>query len=293
MSLLHLLLPLDPESLNKCINLLSTNENAKPIDFLRINALRFASTRNETEQNLIIKTCSQLFDLENPKELLIFSNWLAKLKAFPSLIEYLPSSKAKTDENLFKIRMNALANLKDVASIHQEVKGAVIIPTRWRIVVEARALTLTGKFKEASIVLDRLPPILGDDFRKAISVCEYLEASGDVIALIHVLETLIEEPIHQRYALQKLLQYRSASAPLEDLLDWMSKLSQMEENPTSFFRNLPIFRTSGSGSGLAFQKANRLAPRSQGVAYETRFTSNSHNACFGAFTETAPRIKLS
>ena len=234
MSLLHLLLPLDPESLNKCINLLSTNENAKPIDFLRINALRFASTRNETEQNLIIKTCSQLFDLENPKELLIFSNWLAKLKAFPSLIEYLPSSKAKTDENLFKIRMNALANLKDVASIHQEVKGAVIIPTRWRIVVEARALTLTGKFKEASIVLDRLPPILGDDFRKAISVCEYLEASGDVIALIHVLETLIEEPIHQRYALQKLLQYRSASAPLEDLLDWMSKLSQMEENTTSF-----------------------------------------------------------
>ncbi|MEC9123570.1 MAG: hypothetical protein VX969_05435, partial [Verrucomicrobiota bacterium] len=74
----------------------------------------------------------------------------------------------------------------------------------------------------------------GDDFRKAISVCEYLEPSGDVIALIHVLETLIEEPIHQRYALQKLLQYRSASAPLEDLLDWMSKLSQMEENTTSF-----------------------------------------------------------
>ena len=234
MSLLHLIQPLDPESLNKCINLLSSNEHAKPIDFLRINALRFASTRNEAEKDLIIKTCSQLFDLENPEQLLIFSNWLAKLKAFPSLIEYLPSAKAKTDEDLFKIRMNALANLKDVASIHQEVKGAVIIPTQWRIVVEARALALTGKFKEASIVLDRLPPILSDDFRKAISVCEYLEVSGDIIGLVHVLETLIEEPMHRRYALQKLLKFRSASAPLEDLLDWMSKLSQMEENPDSF-----------------------------------------------------------
>ena len=241
MTLLHLIYPLDPESLNKCIDLLHTNKYAKPIDFLRINALRFASSEDEEEKNTIIKTCSELFDLDEGEDLLTFSNWLARLRAFYALLEYLPASKAAIDEDLFKIRMNALANLNDVESIHREVKSAAIIPTQWRILVEARAFALTGNFKEASAILDRLLPILGQDYRKVRTVCEYLEQSDDIASLVHILEKLIDKPIHQRYALRKLMQHRAASASLPELLSWMSKLSKMEDNEVSFSENYLYF----------------------------------------------------
>jgi hypothetical protein len=234
MTLLHLIYPLDPESLNKCIDLLRTNKYAKPIDFLRINALRFASSENEEEKNSIIKTCSELFDLEKGEGLLTFSHWLARLRAFPALLEYLPASKAAVDESLFKIRMNAHAHLNDVESIHREVKSATIIPTQWRLVVQARAFALTGNFKEASAILDRLHPVLGQDHRKVRTVCEYLEQSDDIPSLVHILEKLIDKPIHQRYALRKLMQHRAASASLPELLSWMSKLSTVEGNDPAF-----------------------------------------------------------
>ena len=234
MTLLHLIYPLDPESLNKCIDLLQTNKYAKPIDFLRINALRFASSKNQEEKNSIIKICSELFDLDKEEDLMTFSNWLARLGAFPALLEYLPASKAAVDESLFKIRMNALAHINDVESIHREVKSASIIPTHWRFVVEARAFALTGNFKEASAILDRLVPVLGQDYRKVRTVCKYLEQSGDIPSFVHILEKLTDKPIHQRYALRKLMQHRSASASLPELLSWMSKLSTLEENDPAF-----------------------------------------------------------
>jgi hypothetical protein len=234
MTLLDLIYPLDPESLNKCIDLLHTNKYAKPIDFLRINALRFASSENEEEKNSIIKTCSELFELDKGEDLLTFSNWLARLRAFPALLAYLPASKAAVDESLFKIRMNALAHVNDVESIHREVKSASIIPTQWRFVVEARAFALTGNFKEARAMLDRLLPVLGQDFRKVRTVCKYLEQSGDIPSLVHILEKLIDNPIHQRYALRKLMQYRAASASLPELLSWLSKLSAIEDNDPAF-----------------------------------------------------------
>lgn len=234
MTLLHLIYPLNPKSLTKCIDLLYTNKHAKPIDFLRINALRLASSQNELEKSTIIKTCSELFDLSKTEDLLTFSSWLARLRAFDALLEYLPPSKSAVDESLFKIRMNALAHLKDIESIHREVRNAPIIPSQWRLVVEARAFALTGNFKEASAILDRMLPVLGEDYRKVRALCEYLEQSDDIRSLVHILEKLVDRPIHQRYALHKLMQHRAASASLPELLSWMSKLSTMDHENSAF-----------------------------------------------------------
>ena len=249
MTLLHLIYPLDPKSLSKCIDLLNTNQFAKPIDFLRINALRLAASSNEGEKSSIIKTCSELFDLEKTEDLRTFANWLARLKEFEALLKFLPASKASVDESLFKTRMNALAHLTDIESIHREAKNAPIIPSQWRIVVEARAFALTGNFKEATAILDRLLPVLGDDYRKVRTVCEYLEQSNDISSLVHILEKLVDKPIHQRYALRKLMQHRAASASLQELLTWMSKLSTMEDNDPSF-----------SETYLYFELLNPLLP---------------------------------
>jgi hypothetical protein len=234
MTLLHLIRPLSPQSLNKCIELLNVNKDAQPIDFLRIHALRVSASKNETEKNQIIKSCSELFNLNNPNDLLTFSNWLARLGNFHILLTYLPASKAKVDESLFKIRMNALAHLNDTERIHREVRNSPIIPQMWRFLVEARAYALSGNFNEASAILDRLIPVLGEDYRKVRSICQYLENSEDIPSLVHILEKLIDKPIHKRYALRKLMQHRSASASLEDLLGWMARLSKMDENDPTF-----------------------------------------------------------
>ena len=126
------------------------------------------------------------------------------------------------------------AHLNDTESIHREVRNSPIIPQRWRFLVEARAYALAGNFKEASAILDRLIPTLGEDYRKVRSICEYLESSDDIIGLVHILEKLIDKPIHKRYALLKLMQHRSASAPIEDLLDWMARLSKMDDLESNF-----------------------------------------------------------
>ena len=78
MSLLHLLNPLSKSSLDRCIELLQSNPVAKPIDHMRIHALQYASTQNEKRREEIVFQCSALFELENRKELLIFSRWLAR-----------------------------------------------------------------------------------------------------------------------------------------------------------------------------------------------------------------------
>ena len=233
MTLLHLLNPLSPKSLDRCIELLRSNPDAEPIDYMRIHALQYASTTDDQKRKEIVFQCSALFDMENRKELLIFSRWLARLGEFPRLIEYLPFSKARVEEDLFKLRMNALAQVGDLERIHTEVANAPLIPTLWRMVVEARAYAMQGKYEDSMDVLDRLIPLLGDDPREVRAVCLYLEASKDIRGLCHVLEKLTTQSIHARFALTKLLEHRAGSADIIELQNWLEKLAEISpDDPT-------------------------------------------------------------
>ena len=233
MTLLHLLNPLSPSSLDRCIELLRSNPDAEPIDYMRIHALQYASTTDDQKRKEIVFQCSALFDMENRKELLIFSRWLARLGEFPRLIEYLPFSKARVEEDLFKLRMNALAQVGDLERIHTEVANAPLIPTLWRMVVEARAYAMQGKYEDSMDVLDRLIPLLGDDPREVRAVCLYLEASKDIRGLCHVLEKLTTQSIHARFALTKLLEHRAGSADIIELQNWLEKLAEISpDDPT-------------------------------------------------------------
>jgi len=233
MTLLHLLNPLSPKSLERCIELLRSNPKSEPIDYMRIFALQYASIEDEKKRAEIVLQCSALFDLDNRKELLIFSRWLARLGEFQRLIEYLPSAKARVDEDLFKLRMNALAQLGDLERIHTEVANAPLIPTLWRMVVEARAYAMQEKYSDSKDVLDRLIPLLGDDPREVRGVCLYLEASNDIRGLCHVLDKLTNQSIHARFALTKLLQHRAGSADIIELQKLFGKLSEISpEDPS-------------------------------------------------------------
>ena len=241
MTLLHILSPLSKGSLDRCIELLQSNPKAEPIDFMRIYALQFEITENEIEKQSIIKKCGDQFDFKQGKDLLVFCSWLGRLGAFSEIVQYLSPSKAKVEEELFKLRMNALAQINDIETIHFEVNNAPIIPNRWRLVIEARAYALEGNYKESIKVLDRLLPILGNDPRLVRAICDYLESADDLKGLSHILTKLIEQPIHQSFALRKLMQHRSASATLEELLGWMSKLSKIHGNDPFFSQTYLYF----------------------------------------------------
>ncbi len=234
MTLLHVLNPLSPSSLQKCIELLQSNPNSEAIDFMRVYALQYLTSKDDLEKDSIIKSCEEQFDLDQRNDLLIFSRWLARLGAFNQLCQYLTPSKAKVEEELFKLRMNSLAQINDIESIHFEINNAPIIPERWRLVIESRAFALEGNYKESIKVLDRLLPVLGNDPRLVRGICDYLESTKDLKGLTHILEKLIDQPIHQSYALKKLMHHRSASATLEKLLGWMSKLSKVHGNDEFF-----------------------------------------------------------
>ncbi len=229
MTLINLLEPLSQNALERCIELLRANSSSKPIDFLRVYALLYTKTQNSSKQNLIISQCSSMLNLDNKEELLIFSNWLGKLGAFEYLIHYLPASKAKVDEDFFKLRMSALARLGDIERISQELNDAPIIPLIWRLVVEARSLSMSNRFDQARKAIDRLLPLILEDPRKVRSICYYLESVEDIISVCHLLEKIIDIPIHQKFALDKLIEHRSASADLKELLSWLSKLKEMRK----------------------------------------------------------------
>jgi len=229
MTLINLIEPLSQNALDRCIELLRSNSSSKPIDFLRVFALLYTKTKNTSEQNQIISQCASMFSLDNKEELLILSNWLGKLGAFEHLIHYVPASRAKVDEDLFKLRMSALARLGDTERISQELNDAPIIPLIWRLVVEARSLSMSSRFDEARKIIDRLLPLISEDPRKVRSICYYLESVEDIISVCHLLEKIIDKPIHQKFALDKLIEHRSASADLKELLSWLSKLKDMRK----------------------------------------------------------------
>ena len=229
MTLINLLEPISQDGLERCIELLRSNSASEPIDFLRVFALLYTKTKNPSKQNFIISQCSSMFNLDDKKELLILSNWLGKLGAFEYLIHYVPASKAKVDEDLFKLRMSALARLGDTERISQELNDAPIIPLIWRLVVEARSLSMSNRFDEARKTIDRLLPLISEDPRKVRSICYYLESVEDIISVCHLLEKIIDKPIHQKFALDKLIEHRSASADLKELLSWLSKLKDMRK----------------------------------------------------------------
>ena len=237
MTLLNFLQPLAPKSLDHCIELLSVNPKAKAIDFLRIYAMRYAVEQSPLERKNLIQKCSEIFNLDDSKELLVFSSWLMRVQAYEEIIDYIPISKAKSEESFFKIRMAALSHVGDLEKIRTELNRASIIPSRWKLVVEARVYSLEQNFLESQKSLDRIIPLLGNDPREARAVCTYLEQVKDIQSLCHLLEMLIKEPIHQRFAVSKLLQYQGASVNIAQLIEWSDILLQTSPNAPKIKRS--------------------------------------------------------
>jgi len=263
MTLIHATLPIANHSLDRCLEFLNINPHSKSIDFLRIHALRFDSAAQEHEKRAVLEECAELFDLNNNSQLETYCRWLGRLRSFSLLLEKLPAARARLNEELFKLRMNALAVLERRDDMKNELANAPAIPSQWKLIISVRLHSLSGEFDKAASDLDQLLKEVSKDTRRVLSTCRYLEASGDVRSLCHILENVIDEPGLRRYALDKLLQYRASSAKLHEIQYWISKLREINsenadlKNAELYFELLEPSASKNKISKLV-EKSNRL-----------------------------------
>jgi hypothetical protein len=233
MTLIHTTLPIANQGLEHCLKLLEMNPQSKPIDFLRIHALRFDSASQEHEKIAVLEECADFFDLNDNSQLEIYCRWLGRLRAFPRLLQKLPAPRARLNEELFKLRMNALAVLKRRDDMKNELANAPAMLSNWKLIISVRLHSISGDFDKATSDLDLLMKEIGQDTRRVLSTCRYLEESGDIRSLCHILESVLDEPGLRQYALEALLQYRATTAELHEIRYWISQLRKMHSEDTN------------------------------------------------------------
>ena len=146
-----------------------------------------------------------------------------------------------------------------------------IIPSRWRLVVEARIFALEQNFLEAQKSLDRIVPLLSNDPREARAICVYLEQVKDIKSLCHILEKLTNEPVHQNYALTKLLQYQGATVELSKLIKWSDMLLALNPNASQIRRTNLYFKLLDPTLRFPSQELMKLTEKARKL--DTELTS--------------------
>ena len=218
------------DEIESWIHLLSNNPHSKKVDFLRIYALLFGKEKEIENKNKILEKCSKKFDLDDKKELGTFCRWLMKLNAYHEVLNYLPPLIAKTDQDLFIIRSNALIRIGALEQLQDELENSPIVHDRWLLSIEARVQSFSGKIKESHETLDRLFAFLENDSLLLRNTCAYFERSHDHNCLVYFLHKMKRVTAHKRFALNKLLQKHSNQAPLQELISWTEQLLEMDSN---------------------------------------------------------------
>ena len=96
----------------------------------------------------VVENCSQIFDLKQDKELVIFSNWLIKGGKFDKILNYVSPSRAKMNKELFILRSNALLLTQNTKLLEEELENSPIIPFRWRLTIKSRLCMMNGSQDE-------------------------------------------------------------------------------------------------------------------------------------------------
>ena len=127
---------------------------------------------------------------------------------------------------------------------------------------EARIFALEQNFLESQKSLDRIIPLLSSDPREARSICNYLEQVNDIKSLCHILEKLTNEPVHQNYALTKLLQYQGATVELSRLIKWSDLLLALNPNASQIRRSNLYFKLLDPNSSFPSQELHEINAKS-------------------------------
>ena len=222
--------PLSIDDLDYILNLAKRNPKAEKIDILRIFGLILKNQTDHSEMSSVLENCSQIFDLKQDKELVIFSNWLIKVGQFDKILSYISSSRAKMNKELFILRSNVLLLTQNTKLLEEELENSPIIPFRWRLTIKARLCMMNGNHDEAHETMDELFAFLGNDSQMIRTTCSYFEKTNEISCLKYFLNKIKHISVHKKYALEKLLFYTAETSPLEDLKEICKQLSMIEDD---------------------------------------------------------------
>ena len=197
---------------------------------MRIFGLILKNQTDHSEMSRVVENCSQIFDLKQDKELVIFSNWLIKVGNLDKILSYISSSRAKMNKELFILRSNVLLLTQNTKLLEEELENSPIIPFRWRLTIKARLCMMNGNHDEANETMDELFAFLGNDSQMIRTTCSYFEKTNEISCLKYFLNKIKHISVHKKYALEKLLFYTAKTSPLEDLKEICKQLSMIEDD---------------------------------------------------------------
>ncbi len=224
-SLVHLVRPLSRDEIKLLETYLEQN-HPSVVDKLRLLSLELDVADTPTERSRIIEKSAAIFDLSMDSDLETYCNWLGKMGEMGRLVKELTLSRANRSEKLFQIRLAALANLGRFDDLVIELERASVLQDHWRYAFGARALSASRRFADAKVQLNKLIEAIYDDDRKVLAVCHWFVESGDEPSLCHILEKLSDDIPYETFCAEGLLRYRGATATLEDIQDWVTKLAR-------------------------------------------------------------------
>jgi len=238
-SLVHLVRRLTHDEIVELQVFLDQN-NPAVVDRLRLLSLELDVAGDSNERNRVIDKCASIFDLSVDSDLAIYCNWLGKMGQLEPLIEALSLGRANRSEKLFKIRLAALANLGKFEELEIELEQSTVLQGHWRYAFGARALSASRKFAEVKVRLNKLVDAIYDDDRKVIAVCKWFEESGDEPSLCYILEKLSNDSPYEIFCAEGLLRYRGATAKLEEIQKWITKLARAKPIDTKL-QNIRLY----------------------------------------------------
>ena len=148
----------------------------------------------------VLENCSQIFDLKQDKELVIFQQLADKVGQFDKILSYISSSRAKMNKRHHHFRSNVLLLTQNTKLLEEELENSPIIPFRWRLTIKARLCMMNGSHDEAHETMDELFAFLGNDSQMIRTTCSYFEKTNEISCLKYFLNKIKHISVHKKYA---------------------------------------------------------------------------------------------
>ncbi len=207
---------------------LEAHPSAERKDKLLALQLRRLAGEN-TDPAMLRKTAAYLFkEEEDPAELAELGRWLNQQKLHDQTLEIIPPDLAVKRQDLFLVRLDALAVKKQWGAIDEALKRSdAPIEEYLRLLFEARVLQETGRGRRADLAWDRARLALRDNPEKLWFMARYAERLGLFDVAQEALSRLASLPGSQKEALQQLVVVQQMRGRTRDMREALEKLARL------------------------------------------------------------------
>ncbi len=236
-------------------------------DVMKAFALVYSSDPSARKE--CIKSLATYFDFEDTDDLYDYCLWLGSLREWSMILKYLTLDEviAKEDKRTFLLRMDALANLQDWQTIETDFANRKVpIEAYWRQVFRGRAFMEMGDSERAKVQWDQAIGNLENQEDELLRICLYLERIKEIEGLGYFLRKVSALPKYEVFALDKLLGYEAKKVSLEEMRDWVGRLSLRKPEVKPLLNDLAYFNLlSNKDVSRAIEVSSMLFVESPGT----------------------------